>query len=112
MLQDDNTLMGLGDGGAHVSIISDASFLTFLLSYWGRDHGAGALDLGWFVKWQTHGNAAFIGLNDRGLLKPGMKRHQRHRHRQSRHRPPYMAADLPAGGNKLLQKARATVRRS
>ena len=40
MLRDPNTVVGLGDGGAHVAMIADASFPTFLLSYWGRERGA------------------------------------------------------------------------
>ena len=32
-----NTIIGLSDGGAHVGFISDGSFPTFLLSYWGRE---------------------------------------------------------------------------
>jgi len=39
MLRHRNTLVGLGDGGAHVGFISDCSFPTHLLTYWGRDQG-------------------------------------------------------------------------
>ena len=35
-----HVIPGLSDGGAHVAFISDASFPTFLFSYWGRDRGA------------------------------------------------------------------------
>ena len=34
-----HVIPGLSDGGAHVAFISDASFPTFLFSYWGRDRG-------------------------------------------------------------------------
>ena len=37
MLSDPNTIMGLGDGGAHVGFILDAGYPTWLLSYWTRD---------------------------------------------------------------------------
>src|SRR3546814_3070870 len=37
MIGDPNALFGLGDGGAHVGFITDASFPSFLLSHWGRD---------------------------------------------------------------------------
>jgi N-acyl-D-aspartate/D-glutamate deacylase len=36
LLSHSNAIVGLGDGGAHVGFISDASFPTYLLSYWGR----------------------------------------------------------------------------
>ena len=31
-----NTVMGLGDGGAHVGTICDASYSTYLLAHWGK----------------------------------------------------------------------------
>jgi N-acyl-D-aspartate/D-glutamate deacylase len=37
MILEGNTVMGLGDGGAHVGTICDASFVTHLLTHWGRD---------------------------------------------------------------------------
>ena len=49
MLAHPHTVVGLGDGGAHVSIISDGSFPTYLLSHWGRDRGHGRFDIGWLV---------------------------------------------------------------
>ena len=35
-LSDPNTIMGLGDGGAHVAFILDAGYQTWLLTHWGR----------------------------------------------------------------------------
>jgi N-acyl-D-aspartate/D-glutamate deacylase len=106
MLLDENTLIGLGDGGAHVNFISDASNFTFLLSYWGRDRGADRLELPWLIKRQSLDNARAVGLNDRGLIAPGMKADlnvidfDRLKVEQ-----PIIVADLPAGGSRLLQKA-------
>ena len=37
----EDTVIGLGDGGAHVGIICDASFPTTLLTHWGRDRERG-----------------------------------------------------------------------
>ena len=113
MMASPNTLIGLGDGGAHVSIITDASFMTHTLAYWGRDRPAGRFGLEWLVKRQTRDNAHFIGLRDRGLLQPGMKADLNviDMARLALGRP-FMAADLPAGGSRLLQKAsgyRATI---
>ena len=36
-LEHPNALIGLGDGGAHVGFITDASFPSYLLSHWARD---------------------------------------------------------------------------
>jgi len=36
------TLIGLGDGGAHVSIICDSSSTTHMLAYWTRDRVRGS----------------------------------------------------------------------
>ena len=43
MLAHDHTVVGLGDGGAHVGTICDASFPTTLLALWGRDRDHGRL---------------------------------------------------------------------
>jgi len=106
MLAHPHTLPGLGDGGAHVSVISDGSFPTYLLTHWGRDRARGRFDLGWLVKRQTADTARAVGLHDRGIVAPGwradlnvidMARLQV--------RAPVMVADLPAGGQRLLQRA-------
>jgi len=106
MIAHPNTVQGLGDGGAHVGIISDASFATYLLTHWGRDRATGKFDLGYLVKRQTADTARAVGLMDRGVIAPGKKgdlnvidfdRLQVRR--------PVMAFDLPAGGKRLLQGA-------
>ena len=79
MMQSPHTLIGLGDGGAHVGLISDGSYPTYLLQHWGRDRKQGRLDLSWLVKRHTHDNAKAVGLGDRGLGRgvggvPGLAR--------------------------------------
>ena len=44
MLRHPHALLGLGDGGAHVGTICDASFSTFFLTHWVRDRGAFSLE--------------------------------------------------------------------
>ena len=73
MIAHKDCVMGLGDGGAHVGIISDASFVTYLLTHWGRDRATGRFDLGFLVKRQTADTARAVGLLDRGVIAPGMK---------------------------------------
>jgi N-acyl-D-aspartate/D-glutamate deacylase len=107
MMDSPHTIMGLGDGGAHVGLISDASYSTYLLSHWGRDRPQGRFDLSWLVKRQTADTARAVGLMDRGIIAPGMKADFNvidfDKLRVER---PVMAFDLPAGGKRLLQGAR------
>jgi len=106
MIAHPDCVMGLGDGGAHVGIISDASYATYLLTHWGRDRANGKFDIGWLVKRQTHDTARAVGLNDRGVIAPGMKADINVIDFDSLQiGAPVMAFDLPAGGKRLLQKA-------
>jgi N-acyl-D-aspartate/D-glutamate deacylase len=114
MIAADNTLIGLGDGGAHVGMICDSSFPTFLLSHWSRERGrADGFDLSWLIKRQTKDAADFIGLRDRGVIAPGMKADVNVLEVEKLGMPaPRMKLDLPAGGKRLLQGAsgyRATI---
>ena len=107
MMQSPHTLIGLGDGGAHVGLISDGSFPTSLLSHWGRDRASGRLDVSWLVKRQTSDNARAVGLNDRGRVAVGYKADLNViDFDKLRVEAPVMKWDLPAGGKRLLQKAR------
>ena len=106
MLADPNTVPGLGDGGAHVSIISDASFPTYLLAHWGREGLHNKFDIGWLVKRQTADTARAVGLLDRGTLECGQKADINVIDLDKLAlQPPVMHPDLPAGGNRLLQRA-------
>jgi N-acyl-D-aspartate/D-glutamate deacylase len=106
MLAAPNTLMGLGDGGAHVGLISDGSFPTYLLSHWGRDRARGRLPVEELIRRQTSANARAMGLDDRGTIAPGMKADLNLiDFARLAVRRPEMAYDLPAGGKRLLQRA-------
>ncbi len=106
MLAHPNTVPGLGDGGAHVSIISDGSFPTYLLAHWGRDRAHGRFDIGWLVKRQTADTARAVGLLDRGRVAPGYKADLNVIDLAALQcAAPVMASDLPAGGRRLLQRA-------
>ena len=106
MMQSPHTLIGLGDGGAHVGIISDGSFPTSLLAHWGRDRRDGRLDVSWLVKRHTLDNARAVGLNDRGMIAPGYKADLNVIDFDNLTlSPPRMVHDLPAGGKRLMQDA-------
>ena len=107
MIAHDDCVMGLGDGGAHVGIISDASFATYLLQHWGRDRPTGKFDLSFLVKRQTRDTARAVGLHDRGVIAPGMKADLNVIDMDKLEvKSPDMAYDLPAGGKRLLQGAK------
>ena len=107
MLAHPHSVPGLGDGGAHVSIISDGSFPTYLLTHWGRDRAKGRFDIGWLVRRQTRDTARTVGLLDRGRLAPGYKADLNVIDwSRLKLQVPVMADDLPAGGRRLLQRAR------
>jgi N-acyl-D-aspartate/D-glutamate deacylase len=114
MLLDPNTVPGLGDAGAHVGLICDGSFPTFLLSHWGKDRSRGEkLPIEWLVKSQTSDTASLVGLRDRGRLAPGMKADLNLIEWDALGvRRPEIVFDLPAGGRRLVQRAtgyRATI---
>ncbi|HLF22690.1 MAG TPA: amidohydrolase family protein, partial [Burkholderiales bacterium] len=110
MMTHEHTVFGLGDGGAHVATVCDASFPTFALTHWARDRREGRLELPWLVKRQTRDTAAAVGLLDRGLLAVGMKADINViDFERLRLRRPYIVHDLPANGRRLLQKAEGYV---
>jgi N-acyl-D-amino-acid deacylase len=71
LFKSDNVYPGLGDAGAHVSQICDAGWSSFVLSHWHRD--TGYFSMGEAIKKMTSGPARVIGLQDRGLIKQGMR---------------------------------------
>jgi N-acyl-D-aspartate/D-glutamate deacylase len=106
-LLSDASIPSLGDGGAHVATVCDASFPTFLITHWCRDRTRGeGLPLPFAVMRQTRDSARAIGLLDRGVLSPGYKADVNViDFDRLQLRPPEMHHDLPAGGRRLLQRA-------
>ncbi|HKY15636.1 MAG TPA: amidohydrolase family protein [Microthrixaceae bacterium] len=108
MLVHHDAVLGLGDGGAHCGLLCDASLPTYMLTHWVRDRSRGErLGLEQAVHFQTRRTAELYGLLDRGLLTPG--------HRADVNvldfdalaiDAPEMVYDLPAGGRRLIQRAR------
>jgi len=104
MLTHPKALPGLSDGGAHVGTICDASFPTYLLTHWCRDRDHGKISLQRAVQMLTADGADYLGLNDRGRLKAGMRADINIiDFEKLRLGPPRMIKDLPAGGQRLLQ---------
>src|SRR5262245_9178922 len=116
MLVHPGTVRGVGDGGAPCGLLCAPWLPTYMLSHGARDRDGGErLGLEEAVAIQTRRTAALYGFDDRGLLAPG--------HLADVNvidldalgiDPPEMVYDLPAGGRRLIQRARgyvATVKR-
>jgi len=100
------TVFGLSDGGAHCGMVCDASIPTYLLTHWARDRVRGErIPVEQLVSKQTKQTAAFFGMEDRGVLAPGMKADVNvidfdaltiH--------PPEVAYDLPGESRRIVQQ--------
>jgi N-acyl-D-amino-acid deacylase len=106
MLTHPDCVPALGDGGAHYGAICDASYSTFLLKHFVRDGKDHKLDLASAIHMLSAKAARAVGLNDRGLLKVGMKADINVIDMNRLALPiPHIAHDLPAGGRRLDQAA-------
>src|SRR5688572_18382171 len=70
ILNDPSILIGLGDGGAHLDMLCDAGYPTYVLGTWVRERKA--LTLEEAVRRMSSDPADFFGIRDRGRLKAGM----------------------------------------
>lgn len=106
MLTREDTVLGLGDGGAHVGSICDGSMQTFMLAYWTRDRKGERLTVEDAVWRMTRHTAQVGGFCDRGLLLPGFKADLNViDYDRLSLAAPRATFDLPAGGRRLTQAA-------
>ena len=106
-----HTRMGLSDGGAHCGAICDGGMPTFMLTHWTRDRTRGEkLPLEYIVRRQTSQTAELYGITDRGVVAPGMRADLNLiDYERLGFDVPRMAYDLPAGGRRIVQRARGYV---
>ena len=105
LITHDQVMVGLSDGGAHVDMLCDAGYCTYLLGTWVRERQVMSLEHA--VKRITSEPAAFYGLTSRGRIAQGLaadfaifdlntigskKRGE-------------MRTDLPGGGRRLVMPA-------
>ena len=105
LITDPRTLIGLSDGGAHVDMLCDAGYTTYLLGNWVRNREAMTLEFA--VKRITSEPANFFGIRERGQLKQGWKADITifdYKTVNSARRAK-MAYDLPGGGRRLVMPA-------
>ncbi len=106
LIQRDDVVLGLGDGGAHYGMICDASFPTYLLTHWVRDRASGRLGLPEVIRELTSVPARIAGLADRGRIAVGYKADLNVIDADAlRLHRPVVVSDLPAGGRRLDQTA-------
>jgi N-acyl-D-amino-acid deacylase len=105
LLEHSETVTGLSDAGAHVTLICDATMPTTQLSYWARDRKKGErLPLEFLVQKQTARNAALYGFKDRGSLEVGKRADINVIDFDNLSvASPVAYKDLPAGGTRVMQ---------
>ncbi len=108
LLQEPGFMLGISDAGAHVDQVCDLRYPTVLLGDWVREQGALSLEQ---AIWKlTQHPASVFGIAGRGALKPGF-----HADivlfdpKTVGSEPPVFVDDLPAGGRRLIAKARGIV---
>ena len=113
MLHHPRAMPSLGDGGAHVGTICDASMFTYFLMHWARDRESGRFTIEEAVQKLTSAPARWAGFADRGELAIGKRADLNViDHARLSLAAPRLVHDLPAGGKRLLQDAtgyRATI---
>ena len=106
LIQRDDVVLGLGDGGAHYGMICDASYPTYLLTHWVRDRATGRLSVPAVIRELTSVPARVAGLADRGRIAVGYKADLNVIDAAAlRLHQPVVVSDLPSGGRRLDQTA-------
>jgi len=106
ILNDRSVLLGLGDGGAHLDMLCDSGYPTYVLGMWVRERKV--LTLEEAVRRMTSDPADFFGIKDRGRLKPGLAADVvifSEKEIGSGGRPERLY-DLPGGGKRMVMRSR------
>jgi N-acyl-D-amino-acid deacylase len=106
LMNRDDTVLALGDGGAHYGMICDGSYTTTTLTHWVRDRRGERLDLAEAVRMLTDKPAQLHRFRDRGRIAPGMKGDLNIIDMDKlKLFSPSVIYDLPGGGKRLSQDA-------
>jgi N-acyl-D-aspartate/D-glutamate deacylase len=108
MMRDPLSVIGLGDGGAHCSMLCDASWPAFVLQHWVRDRTRGPrIELEEAVKMMTCDAAALYGRGDRGTLEVGQRADLNVIDLDAVELElPEIVDDLPTGASRIVQRAK------
>lgn len=104
-LADSRTLIGLSDAGAHLDMLCESGYTTYLLGHWVREQKAMSLERA--IQRITSEPADFFGIQGRGRLAVGAAADIVVFDEQKINSPqrPTPVKDLPAGGTRLYAKA-------
>ena len=107
MMRHPGTFVGGADGGAHVTVLCDAGYPTFMLQHWVRDRTRGErFGIEEAVHMLTEVPADLYGFDDRGVLAPGRRADVNVIDLEAmRLHVPRVVNDLPTGAPRLLQSA-------
>jgi N-acyl-D-amino-acid deacylase len=105
LVSDSRFLVGLSDGGAHVDMLCDAGYATYLLGRWVREHQVLTLEEG--VRKLTSVPADFFGIPKRGRIAPGLVADLTLFDPETVDaKDPEYVWDLPGGGKRFVAKAK------
>jgi N-acyl-D-aspartate/D-glutamate deacylase len=106
LLNDTSVLLGLGDGGAHLDMLCDSGYPTYVLGTWVRERKV--LSLEEAVRRMTSDPADFFGIRDRGRIAPGMAADLVlfDPAAVGMAARPERIHDLPAGGKRMVRRSR------
>lgn len=105
LVADSRTILGLSDAGAHVGLLCDAGYCTYLLSTWARKEQVITLERA--VQRLTSEPADYFGIRTRGRLRPGLAADITIFNYDHVAPGPFVVlSDLPGGGHRLVQEAR------
>jgi N-acyl-D-amino-acid deacylase len=110
ILNNRDMLLGLGDGGAHLDMLCDSGYPTYVLGTWVREKKV--LTLEEAVRRMTSDPADFFGIRDRGRIKPGLAADIVMFSEQdiSSGARPERLYDLPGGAKRMVMRSRGVER--
>jgi len=105
LLSDNRVMIGLSDAGAHLDMLCESGYTTYILGHWVREQKV--LTLEQAVRRMTSEPADFFGIKGRGRLQVGAAADIVVFDDQTISSPlrPATVKDLPAGGSRLYCKA-------
>jgi N-acyl-D-amino-acid deacylase len=105
MLRDSRTLIGLSDAGAHLDMLCESGYTTYMLGHWVREERALTLERA--IQRITSEPADYFGIKGRGRLEAGAAADVVIFDESKINSPlrPTAVKDLPAGGTRLYCKA-------